>query len=401
LQTSNTSAHLLEIKFLNKHTGWVSGTNGTIVKTTNGGLNWIVQISDLANKEMNGLSIVDSNIVYSVGLADTFLKTTNGGSNWQVLRNGPVPSQHNYWSTFFINQYTGWICGSSQTIFKTTNGGLTLDSTFISDAFLYDIYFRNELDGLVCGQSASMYKTSNGGLNWNLINVPVANQSADFKKFSFINNNTGFIVGSQNNKLFKTTNFGDTWDSVARISGMIDSYRLFFINENTGFSCGSYTKLYKTTNGGFNWRQENTTQFEPGYLSGIYFFDFNTGWVVGTIGKILYTETGGSPVLSITGNEAYPKGYSLEQNYPNPFNPKTMIRFNVANKFPIRTFGNDKVVLKVYDVIGREVKTLVNESLKPGTYEVTFDGSSLNSGVYFYKISTNNFTEIKKMLLIK
>ena len=95
-------------------------------------------------------------------------------------------------------------------------------------------------------------------------------------------------------------------------------------------------------------------------------------------------------------------GYKLEQNYPNPFNPITVIKFQVVNGFPIKTLGNDKkVVLKVFDVMGREIQTLVNESLKPGTYEVSFDGSALNSGVYFYKLITNGYTETRKMLLLK
>ena len=94
-----------------------------------------------------------------------------------------------------------------------------------------------------------------------------------------------------------------------------------------------------------------------------------------------------------------PSKYSLSQNYPNPFNPTTKIRFDISLDSRFR--GNDKVVLKVYDVMGREVQTLVNESLKPGTYETSFDGSMLNSGVYFYKLVTGNFTKTKKMLLIK
>ena len=96
-----------------------------------------------------------------------------------------------------------------------------------------------------------------------------------------------------------------------------------------------------------------------------------------------------------------PSAYTLSQNYPNPFNPTTKIKFSVVNGFPIGTFENDKVVLKVYDVMGREVQTLVNESLKPGTYEATFDGSHLSSGVYFYKLITDGFTETKKMLFLK
>ncbi|MFA7361064.1 MAG: T9SS type A sorting domain-containing protein [Candidatus Kapaibacterium sp.] len=95
-----------------------------------------------------------------------------------------------------------------------------------------------------------------------------------------------------------------------------------------------------------------------------------------------------------------PISYSLGQNYPNPFNPRTKIRFDIMRS-PIGTFGNDKVVLKVYDVMGREIATLVNERLQPGTYETTFDGSGLNSGVYFYQLRTDGFSETKKMLMIK
>ncbi|MCX6157881.1 MAG: T9SS type A sorting domain-containing protein [Ignavibacteriae bacterium] len=117
------------------------------------------------------------------------------------------------------------------------------------------------------------------------------------------------------------------------------------------------------------------------------------------INGIVYGDTIQTGIFQI--NTEIPAKYSLGQNYPNPFNPTTKIRFSIVNGFPIGAFGNDKVVLKVYDVMGREVQTLVNERLQPGTYEAAFDGSSLNSGVYFYKISAGDYSETKKMLLIK
>jgi hypothetical protein len=88
-----------------------------------------------------------------------------------------------------------------------------------------------------------------------------------------------------------------------------------------------------------------------------------------------------------------PSAYSLSQNYPNPFNPNTNVKFSIVNA--------GEVKLVVYDVMGREVQTLVNESLQAGTYEATFDGSMLNSGVYFYKLIANGQSETKKMLMIK
>ena len=87
------------------------------------------------------------------------------------------------------------------------------------------------------------------------------------------------------------------------------------------------------------------------------------------------------------------KDYYLSSNYPNPFNPTTNIRYSIPK--------SGMVKLAVFDALGREIQTLVNESLKPGTYEASFDGTMLNSGVYFYKLITDGFTDTKKMLLIK
>jgi hypothetical protein len=94
-----------------------------------------------------------------------------------------------------------------------------------------------------------------------------------------------------------------------------------------------------------------------------------------------------------------PRSYELQQNYPNPFNPVTKIRFSIPVDSRLR--GNDNVVLRVYDVLGHEVQTLVNEELSPGTYEVEFDGGNLPSGVYYYTLSSNDINLTKKMVLIK
>ncbi|MCX6157600.1 MAG: T9SS type A sorting domain-containing protein [Ignavibacteriae bacterium] len=85
--------------------------------------------------------------------------------------------------------------------------------------------------------------------------------------------------------------------------------------------------------------------------------------------------------------------YKLSQNYPNPFNPSTVIKFSIPQ--------SKLVTLKIYDVSGKEVETLVNSQLPQGTYNYTLNASGLSSGVYFYKITAGDFTEIKRMVLIK
>ena len=113
---------------------------------------------------------------------------------------------------------------------------------------------------------------------------------------------------------------------------------------------------------------------------------YNSGYMIG-INKI---------------SSELPATFRLEQNYPNPFNPITKIKFDVPNNLSfLRRQESSVTTLKVFDILGREIQTLVNEKLNPGTYEVTFDGSNFASGIYFYQLKTESYVENKKMVLIK
>jgi hypothetical protein len=93
-----------------------------------------------------------------------------------------------------------------------------------------------------------------------------------------------------------------------------------------------------------------------------------------------------------------PNEFKLYQNYPNPFNPTTKIKFQV----PSNVKGEmSNVKLKIYDILGNEITTLVNEAISTGTYEVEFDGSDLSSGIYFYQLVAGKYSTTKKMLLMK
>ena len=98
-------------------------------------------------------------------------------------------------------------------------------------------------------------------------------------------------------------------------------------------------------------------------------------------------------ITSVVGNNEEPVSYSLKQNFPNPFNPETKIEFEIPQK--------DFVQLIIYDVLGREVAMLMNKELKAGSYNVVWNAEKNGSGVYFYKIKAGDFTDIKRMLLVK
>jgi hypothetical protein len=100
------------------------------------------------------------------------------------------------------------------------------------------------------------------------------------------------------------------------------------------------------------------------------------------------------------GNEI-PSDFNLQQNYPNPFNPVTKIKFNIPLLRGVSTSGGRGVLLHIYDALGREIEILINEQLNPGTYEVDWDASTYPSGIYFYKLTVGNYSETKRMVLIK
>jgi len=101
----------------------------------------------------------------------------------------------------------------------------------------------------------------------------------------------------------------------------------------------------------------------------------------------------GDIMSNVTGNTNLPMEYTLEQNYPNPFNPVTQIKFSIPTQ--------GLVTLKIYDVTGREVAKLVDDVIAPGNYVREFNGENFASGVYFYKITAGEFTQVKKMMLVK
>ena len=123
-------------------------------------------------------------------------------------------------------------------------------------------------------------------------------------------------------------------------------------------------------------------------------FDRNTGaQVYPDIINAIIDTSDVSPVGGVPESPSIPTKFSLEQNYPNPFNPTTVISY----KMPI----NSLVTIKVYDVLGRDVQTLVNERLNAGSHSVTFGAKNLPSGVYFYELRAGYYSSAKKLVLLK
>lgn len=380
------SHFITDIEFINKYTGWACGNN-LIYKTTDGGQSWISQPNSSTNLIMQ-IHPVNENVVYAAGWWN-FLKTIDGGENWvSIFSGGPGMGLPTLDGLFFIDENTGWMCGQV-TIMKTTDGGNSFIDSGRIEGLPMDIYFKNKNEGIMSAQFGFVFRTNNGGAHWIKDRIIKTGSQYNFNKVSFINDSVGYIGGEI---VFKTTNFGLTWDSVGAVPyGVEEAYCIEFADENTGFSGGTTGTLFKTTDAAQTWLPQQVSQFGQGFFRSIFAYSDSIVWAVGN-GKILFTETGGLVSIEQLSSEIS-SDFELFQNYPNPFNPKTKIKFEIKN--------TSDVNLEIFDMIGRKVSTLVNDRLQTGTYEVDFEISDQNSGVYFYKLRTESFSKTMKMILIK
>ncbi len=203
-----------------------------------------------------------------------------------------------------------------------------------------------------------------------------------------------------------TPGSGCPWSPNERMSDSLSAR----LNDTVKYSCGDYnTRCTDTNYRTLFGSSRRSKHFALGYNGRVFIKDFGiyetyTGTgasfysehLIGcVINGILYGDTslvGINPISS-----EIPKYFSLSQNYPNPFNPVTKIKFSI----PPSKGAKGMTRLIIYDMLGREIATLLNEGLQPGTYEVEWDGSNFSSGVYFYKLITAEYSETKKMVLIK
>jgi len=404
---------------------WISGglTTPYIFRTTDGGTTWTtVPTNGLAAKALMCIWAIDANTCYvgdggdaggTTGGDAIVSMTTNGGLNWTAVFNtGGTAGFFNGIVFSRSNPQVGIAesdppSGAGQTYYvqKTTNGGanwtlsqppgVSGNASGQNSVMLID----NNFYGWGMNTSAQVYMTSNGGTSWFSGIFSIA---GTFTSGLAFNDNKLIGIGSTSTSfpnIARTTNGGTTWTSVSTGgAGTTTNSAVKFINgTNTCYFVGQSTSsaiIYKSTNSGLNW----TSMTSPGGTVNLFHFDFVrvgatvTGFAANPSGNIIkLTET----VTTISSeNSVIPTEFRLNQNYPNPFNPSTTISFSLPK--------SEFVTLKVYNILGKEVATLINKKLDAGNYNELFEApSDLTSGVYFYKLTAGSFSDTKKLTLIK
>ena len=396
-----------DVKFFDANTGVLTyynypGYTFGILRTTNGGLNWIYIDTNIVFYD---LEKIDSNTIYAVGrgrdIIDRVLRSTNRGLTWTATA---YPIDYAFHSCSFVNKDTGWVTGFDglYKVWRTTDGGLTLTPQS-TDAGRGEVFFYNKkVNGEYTGwvnNSSTLWKTTNSGNNWFQVSCP----GTDLYQITFINEYTGWAsIGN----MYKTTNGGLNWFNQPLAPGAININRnltkFLAIDKDTIYGAGGYryingnritAAIWKTTNGGTYWGyQDIDTSFHIGYIHCIDFINSNTGYAFE--GNGLKTTNGGGQITAILTNSITVNDYQLCQNYPNPFNSTSKIKYQILK--------TSDVQIKVFDIQGREISILVNRKQTPGNYECNFDASNMTSGIYFYQLTADGvMIATKKMIMIK
>ena len=404
------SSKIDDLFFINPDTGWASvrsGSTARVYKTTNGGANWS---SSTVSGTIRSIRFTDALNGWLGSLTYPYLrKSTDGGATWNTVSNFPEGPTGicGMFSTDSLHIFGvgAWNTTRTPYFVKTTNGGESWTMRNMSDVAgaLVDIYFFSPDTGYVVGASvdgadlntkkALVLRTTDGGISWTKVYEGTQAGRLGWK-ILFPTPTTGYVSLepfplSQANipQYLKTTNRGQNWtvQSFPQGSYTLEMQGLQFLsNGQRGWAGGFRSQAYETTDGGTTWN--------PSFGANLNRFRMFGDTLGYASGQTIYKFTK-EPITSVETYPTTPTVISLDQNYPNPFNPNTTIEFKL-NEIT-------HVSLKILDALGREVATLLEQEIDQGVYRKHWDATGFPSGTYFYRLVTPQFTETRKMVLVK
>lgn len=423
--------------------------DGKIMRTTDGGANW-TQVYTASGAWFNFVDNISSTLLWAQSdpISGSFhiVKSTDGGATWALAPNLPAQPASNVFGangSFYRIGNTCWFGTGGATgatlanrVYKSTNGPdgpWTFTTT--SNQFVGSVAFNSPTgNGLACfwSNSTTINRSTDGGASWTSQSTSIGSPFG----FDYVQS-TSWAWAATSTGLHFTTDNGATW---GQDLPEINLYVVrFYGDANYGLAGGAGGKLYKSNRNAIipveltsfiasavngtvtlNWstatetnnrifeierKSDNSNFVVIGYVNGqgtttqphdYTFVDQSVipGNYTYRLKQIDYDgRFSYSNEVIVEVSIAAPSKFELSQNYPNPFNPVTTIKYNVAKAGNVR--------LAVYNSLGQEIETLVNEFKEEGYYQVSFDAIELPSGVYLYKLEAPGFTQVKKMILNK
>lgn len=388
------------IKFENPTTATLVGENGVIMRTTNNGANWEEQNSNISNV-LFGNSLKNGTSM-AVGENGVILRSVDNGANWSVILPGTIENLND---VEVIDGGIVVVCGNNGVLLRSDDNGETwVAITTNTTKNLTDVKFVDNLTGFAAGDLGALLKTVDGGLTWAALDMSFTNNK--FNSVEAIDASNLVLVGDLG-KILLSNDGGDSWYGPSGLMYESDFNDVVFFDVNNGVIAANDGLILKTTDGGYSWIPSVMTVSGDDYdYFSVAFADANNGISIGRNGIEIYTTDGGdswtenAPGLSNLFTKSTGKrllNVKLNQNYPNPFNPSTLISYELP--------ADANVNVKVFDMLGREVASLVSSYQKAGIYTVNFNAAGLSSGVYFYKLSAangnQNYNSVMRMILTK
>ncbi len=298
-QNSGVQNNLISTSFVDENNGWIVGSNGTILNTTNGGADWNIKPMN-SNPDFLYVKFKNINCGIILGQSGHIYKTTNGGGSWELKNSNTTGTLR----SLCFRENTWYAVGGdfipSSIIVKSTDDGETwINQQVPTSNLLTSVYFVDENIGYATGVKATIVKTTDGGNNWyNLF----PNTGQWLYSICFVDQNVGWAVGGNEYSeiILKTTNGGNNWIIQSETGDNKWLQSVSFVNSNLGFAVGGdiYNStgyfIYKTTNGGLTWDYQRFSS--NSYLNSILMVNEKVGYCTGTNGLILKTANGGIPV---------------------------------------------------------------------------------------------------------
>jgi hypothetical protein len=359
----------------------------------------------------------NSNTIFAAALYNGIYKSTNNGTNWSsclsVSASGYTLAANG--NNIFAATYTNNI------VYYSSNNGTNWIPTSLNDRTVISLAVKG--DTVYAGAGTyGVYVSTNNGANWT--QTSLNNQTVP----SLAVKGDTVFAGTTTSGVYISTNSGTNWTQTSLNNQYIISLAISGNNIFAGRSGVGVLSIYLSTDNGATWTPTSLNSnsvwslaisgnniFAGTYGTGFYVStDFGGSWMLRNEGlggmfvrslcisnnyifacpdtRVYRRLLSDLTAIQSVSNEI-PKQFSLSQNYPNPFNPVTSIEFRLPDRGSVK--------LRVYDVMGKEIQTLVKGEMNPGVYKTEWNAANYSSGVYFYTLVSGNFTETRKMVIAK
>jgi len=344
--------------------------------TTNNGINWVQ--TSLNDRDVHSLAVNGIYTFAGTGVNGVF-KSINNGTNWTQ-----TPLNNQSIRSIAVNGNNIFAGVIDLGVYLTTNNGISWTQTSLNNRSVVALAVNG--NNIYAGTlNYGVYLSTNNGTSWS--QTPLNNRNIS----ALVVNGDNIFAGTYNSfpfyGVYLSSNNGASWTQTSLNNQNVSSLA---VSGNNIFAGSIDNGFYVSNNNGVSWLQRNeglgTSLINTLCILNNYIF-------AGTYGYSVYRRSLGELIGIQPVSNEIPNTFLLSQNYPNPFNPATNIKFALPE--------SGFVKLTVFDMLGREIETLVNKNMNAGTYNADWDAANYSSGVYFYRLHSGKFSEIRKMVLIK